>query len=162
MNRIASSKHQLSSYIDAPHLYAFFLNSIYATLCQLDAEYPHFYSWYYGKVAQEVKTKRREILFSISTDHYISGIVILKNFNSEKKICTIRVPEKYQRNGLGKALIINAMNILNTEKPLITVSSKKHEQFQRLFSYFGYTKTEEKQGLYLKNATENIYNGILI
>ncbi len=161
MNRIVSSKHQLSSYIDSSHQYDFFLNTIYSTLCQLDAEYPHFYSWYYGKVAQDVKAKRRDILFSISTDHYISGIIILKNFNSEKKICTIRVPEKYQRNGLGKALIINAMKILNTEKPLITVSSKKHIQFQRLFSYFGYTKTEEKQGFYLNNTTENVFNGIL-
>lgn len=162
MNRITSKKLQLSSYIDSPHQYDFFLNTIYATLCQLEAEYPQFHSWYYEKVAQEIKTKKREILFTISTDHYISGIVILKNHKSEKKICTIRVPEKYQKNGLGKALIINAMDILNTEKPLITVSSKKHAQFKRLFSYFAYTKTEEKQGFYFCDATENIYNGTLI
>jgi predicted GNAT family N-acyltransferase len=137
------------------------LDSIYQALCQLDNEYPQFYRWYYDKVAKDIFKGEREVLFTISSDKFISGIVILKKSFSENKLCTIRVPEPFQKNGLGKSLIIKAMEILNDEKPLVSVSFEKEREFKKLFNYFGFLKTQELRGKYLSRASEIVYNGVL-
>lgn len=151
---------KISSVIHSKPLFNFFCDSIYQTISQLEQEYPLFFDWYYKKVINDVAIGMREILFTVSDD-YISGLAILKTTTNEKKICTLRVMDKFQNQGIGKDLIKNSFAILDTEKPLITVSSAREYQFKRLFDHFGFQKRSKLSGYYKKDSFEITYNGFL-
>jgi predicted GNAT family N-acyltransferase len=130
------------------------------TISQLDKEYPNFQNWYYNKVKNNILSGGRDIHFTI-VDEYIAGVAILKNTIDEKKICTLRVSDSFQKKGIGKSLIKNSIDYLGVEKPLITVSSFKDYQFKKIFKYFGFEKCSELQHYYSLNSLEMTYNGIL-
>ena len=109
----------------------------------------------------DIFSGKREILFSI-IDDYISGIAILKNTPEERKICTLRVVDKFQHRGVAQVLVRNSFDFLDTEKPLITVSSVRDHQFKSLFDYFGFQKTFELSNYYKLDSSEIVYNGALI
>ena len=96
-------------------------------------------------------------MFDITTSGEIKGITILKLYGN-KKICTIRVGDKFQKQGLGTKMMIKSMEILECNKPLITVSNSRNNEFLKLFKYLGFKKRGEVIGLYVKNVSEIIYN----
>lgn len=153
--------HKISEFKENSSLFEFYLDSIYLTVCQLDNEYPHFKYWYYQKVKNDILLEKREIIFNI-IDNYISGIAILKKGTDENKICTLRVPEKFQKMGIGQVLLLDSFKYLNTQHPLITVNSQKQDQFKKLFSYFGFEKTDVYNQYYNKFSKEISFNGCLI
>ncbi|OJF75867.1 MAG: hypothetical protein BKP49_10440 [Treponema sp. CETP13] len=146
--------------IDDYPLFDYYFDSIYMTLTQLDGEYPHFKNWYYQKVKQDLLKGERNILFNFYDD-YIAGVAILKNNLYEKKICTLRVDERFQKNGIGTSLMLNSFYYLNTQTPIITVNSIKERQFRPLFTRFGFEKAEEYQNYYSFGSKEISYNGCL-
>ena len=127
------------------------------TLIQLDSEYPHFKDWYYQKVKQGLLKGERDILFNFYEDS-ITGVTILKNTSCEKKICTLRVDKRFQKNGIGTSLLLDSFDYLNTQKPIITLNSAKEPQFKSLFTYFGFKKVEEYRNLYGFGSKEISYN----
>ena len=128
---------------------------------KLRNEYPGFDLWFYSLFEKPACLKReREILLCICGDD-IAGIAILKRTFAEKKICTLRVEQKYQKMSLGKQLIGLSLEWLNTEKPLITVHKSKQYEFDKLFQYYNFQLMDEKQGYYSLFSTKLSYNGEL-
>jgi ribosomal protein S18 acetylase RimI-like enzyme len=157
--QVNNLNYKLSETIKASHLFDFYFDSIYKTIFQLNKDYPCFHDWYYGKVKRGVITGEREIIFNI-TGGYIAGIAILKKTWNEKKICTLRVSEKFQRNGIGRSLALESFKYLDTDAPFITVSFSKENQFKRLFNCFGFKKSSEFRNYYSPNKIEITYNDV--
>ncbi|QPB41678.1 GNAT family N-acetyltransferase [Rodentibacter haemolyticus] len=125
--------------------------------------YPDILSWY-KKVDQEIRKnpENREMFISLSNESNafcISGLMILKNTRDEKKICTLRVGDKYQGQGMGSEFLDKAIEFLGTNTPLITVPEESDKLFSKIFSKYGFEKTEEISGLYREGKKEYIYNG---
>lgn len=130
-----------------------------------DLPYPNIDAWF-NKVINEINNhpENREIFICLSNDGEspsILGLVILKKTHCEKKICTLKVDERYQRKGIGSALILKAFDFLETDKPLITVPEEYENMFSKILNKFGFKKTDEIHGLYRADKIEYIYNGLL-
>ena len=126
--------------------------------------YPNIDIWY-QKVIAEINDypKSREMFICLSNEENllsISGLMILKNTCDEKKICTLRVKENYQRKGIGTEFMQKAFDFLETEKPVITVPEESEKVFARIFNKYGFEKKDEIPNLYRKNKIEHIYNGL--
>ncbi|QIM69073.1 GNAT family N-acetyltransferase [Basfia succiniciproducens] len=126
--------------------------------------YPDISNWY-NKVIQEIKINpnNREMFISLSNENNslsISGLMILKNHLEEKKICTLRIKDSYQKKGIGSELLEIAFGFLDTKKPLITVPEESVDIFSRIFNKYGFEKKDEIPDLYRKNKIEYIYNGL--
>jgi predicted acetyltransferase len=133
---------------------------LYKSLISLEKDYPGFKQWYFDKVVPGVVTGQRDIIVSHFQSN-ISGILILKNTEFEKKICTLRVVSRFRKKGIGKRLFRRAFEILDTDKPVITVSESRVSQFKPLLTYYGFKLSDVVKGVYLKSANEYVYNGFL-
>ncbi|WP_410681010.1 GNAT family N-acetyltransferase [Avibacterium paragallinarum] len=83
---------------------------------------------------------------------------MLKNKNGEKKICTIRVDEKYRKQGIGNALFDKAFKYLDTDSPLITVSEECDPSLKKLLKKYNFKQTSKKKNLYREGKLEYFYN----
>ncbi len=139
-----------------------YINKIRTFLSDLVIEYPLHDQWFSGVVGELRKnTKTREILFILNNSDEIVGVSILKKTKLEKKICTFRVAEKYQRQGIGTMLMKKSLEFLETDKPIITVSGSKHNEFIRLFKRFNFSLNMVYFGKYCDLSFEYCYNGVL-
>lgn len=132
---------------------------VYRELKELENEYFGFENWYQTKVIGEIGDNR-EVIISLFANR-IAGIAILKR-GPENKICTLRVVDNFRGMGLGKALMEMSFHYLNTEKPLITVSSCKSQQFKNLFKFYNFKQEGLYQHKYSSKFNELTFNGILI
>ena len=127
--------------------------------------YPNIDAWF-NKVINEINhhPENREMFICLSNNDgspSVLGLVILKKTHCEKKICTLKVDERYQRKGIGSALILKAFDFLETDKPLITVPEEYDDVFSKILDKFGFEKTCAIYGLYRDHKIEYIYNGLL-
>ncbi|WP_165773133.1 GNAT family N-acetyltransferase [Conservatibacter flavescens] len=125
--------------------------------------YPEIIEWY-QKVIKEIEKKpsSRDMFISLSNENnsfVISGLMILKKTENEKKICTLRVKDNYQKKGIGSILMGMAFDFLETKKPLITVPEESVDNFSKIFNKFDFQEVEKISDLYRKNKIEYIYNG---
>lgn len=125
--------------------------------------YPNISQWY-DRVIKEINEnpEHREMFIVLSNEDNllsISGLMILKNHLSEKKICTLRVKDGYQGKGIGTKLLEYAFQYLNTRTPLITVPQESVAIFSRIFNKYGFIQTECRPNLYREGRDEYIYNG---
>ena len=130
-----------------------------------DLPYPNIDAWL-NKVINEINhhPENREMFICLSNNDglpFILGLIILKKTHCEKKICTLKVDERYQRKGIGSALILKAFDFLETDKPLITVPEEYENVFSKILNKLGFKKTAEIHGLYRVDKIEYIYNGDL-
>ncbi|WP_425467319.1 GNAT family N-acetyltransferase [Rubellimicrobium roseum] len=125
----------------------------------LQSTYPGFRSWYWSKVVPGVERGSRRIF--LSTDQSgLKGVVIAKR-GAERKLCTVWVAPHARRHGVGRLLVADAMDWLETERPLITVSEHRAPLFLGLFQYFGFELQEELLGYYGGSSKELVFNGRL-
>ena len=134
-------------------------SQVYFHLQELNKDYNEFYSWYYSKVLPQVEKNIRNIVI-VGYKNEIAGIAITKN-HLEKKICTLRVTPKYQKSGVGKILFESAFNLLETEKPIITVSESRSFEFRRILNYYGFNLEKVYHNYYKNRHAELSYNGLL-
>lgn len=160
MRIVQISKLKLSNFKNEPLLFDFYLKEIYKSISLLEHEYPFFKEWYYEKVKNGILLDKRDIVFAM-VDEHIAGVSIIKNDNDEKKLCTLRVSESFQKRGIGKSLIEDSLMALDTRYPLITVNSSKNYQFKRLFDYFGFKQVQCYKAYYISFLDEISYNGVL-
>lgn len=131
-------------------------------LRDLSYEYP-LHDYWFEEVAKRLinKSYEREILFVLNENGDIIAAAILKNTLVEQKICTLRVAEKYQRQGIGSLLVKKSCELLNNSKPIITVSENKRKEFLPLFKALGFIETEHYENKYKDNTREYCFNGYL-
>lgn len=133
----------------------------------IEKDYPNILEWYNQKVLPGLETGEREIILACKIYKFyknnkipieILGYVILKKTPSEKKICTFRVEEKYQRLGIGKRLMEASFEFLETRKPMITITEDNVKFFEPLLKRYKFKLVEKIKDLYVKGKTEYIYN----
>lgn len=131
----------------------------YKKTSKLRLEYPEYREWYFNKVVPGLNALERDIILVLN-ECEILGVSIIKDSN-EKKICTFRIDEKYQRQGIGKLLFEKSFEILNCEKPIITIPGARVNEFNRIFKYFNFKLEGKYVNYYRHNSFELAYNGIL-
>jgi len=152
----------LSEFINNQDKFIYHTDNVFRTLSTLDNDYPNFTNWYYTKVIPELKLGEREVIMAYNdADKVLSGISILKITEIEKKICTLRISPKYRKNGLGKVLFTKSLEILETDKPVITITKDKVHQFSPLLGHFGFKLSQVIKDYYINSREEYVYNGFL-
>lgn len=141
-----------------PIIRAKYFSELRLFLSILEYDYPFFTSWL-DKVFLELNSPKRKIILCLSNDDiHIYGVAILKDTQDEKKICTIRVERAYQNLGIGTVLVKMAQEILNCEKPLITVSEKLICDFLPFLRKFDFKLVSKVKSLYLEGHYEYFFN----
>lgn len=138
-----------------------FKNKVYSFLFMLNLEYPNFSHWYNSLFDTNGLLKNNRHIIICFSENCIAGVSILKDETNEKKICTLRVAPLYQQMGIGKSLIEKSFEILECEKPLITIHISKYHEFKSLFQRYGFTVEQQAQSYYGLLKSELSYNGIL-
>jgi len=136
------------------------LNEIYHSLAYLENEYPHFNQWFYDKVIRGICNNHRSVIVK-RIGGEIAGIAILKDA-SEKKISTLRVIDKFKGMGIGSELVRHSFDLLNTDKPLITVAASRYDEFEKLLTQHNFTLSQSLRSFYKANEIELCFNGKLI
>lgn len=135
---------------------------VYDFLKRLKYEYKNFDTWY-DSLFDEYHNlvNGREIIIFEDITGVISGVAILKNTENEKKICTLRVGEQFQHQGIGSQLIEMSIKTLGIDKPMITINKSKFKQFKKLFDKYNFELTQTKRHYYGIFNTELVFNGTL-
>lgn len=133
---------------------------LYNNLYSLKNEYPNFFDWYRNLFNKDYTLKPDREIFLCKYNDDIAGIIILKKSKYERKICTLRIKEHYQKNGIAKKLIKAGIEWLEEAKPLVTVGEYRDEQFKHLFKYFGFN-LKDRINCYNSERTEFFYNNIV-
>jgi len=94
-------------------------------------QYPDYWKWYFEKSIPRVINKTGEMIFYLD-GFSIVGLSILKNDPEEKKICTLLVNEEYRKKGYSKAILEASFDYLKTDKPLITIPTKRLDEFSKI------------------------------
>lgn len=121
--------------------------------------YPNGNEWLSTKVFSN--NTNRLLLISQLPNGLVNGFSILKNDDSEKKICTLFVSPEFRGNGFGTALLNRSLALLGCNKPLITVSDDLLLSFIPLFSRYGFENTESYVDRYRDGHIEYSFNGVL-
>ncbi|MBT9760581.1 GNAT family N-acetyltransferase [Collinsella aerofaciens] len=85
----------------------------------------------------------------------------VKDDGAEKKICSLRVDANHRGRGVGTALIAASIELLDDERPLITVPQEVMPSLSPLLEKFGFEAMAEYRNLYREGASEFFYNGTL-
>lgn len=141
----------------------FKIDSIFSELSFLRTEYPDFYAWFYKKVVFGLSNNSRKIFLASNPHSFgkVNGVLILKDTNSEKKICTLYVDKESRMNGIGNKFMEIAFNELNTDRPLITVSDNRLKEFSKLLNKYNFESVDALPDYYADNHTEYTFNGHL-
>jgi len=125
----------------------------------------------YLKVSQkklrniEEKDKAKLMIEGLKDDFIVrgnielAGILILKNTENEKKICTIRVIENFRNKGIGTKLFEKSFEYLETKTPLITLPEECYKEgFKFLLERYRFKMTNKIIGAYRENKIEYFFN----
>lgn len=138
-----------------------YLDVAFDFIRHLSQDYPGFSDWYKSKVVSGIYSEERKIIIYTGSSRKIAGISIIKNTEEEKKLCTIRVAPEFRRMGVGRKLFESSFELLNTDSPVITVSSPRMPQFKKILSYYGFKLEDKMEGIYSAGHSEYIFNGNL-
>jgi GNAT superfamily N-acetyltransferase len=130
---------------------------IYAA--QLGLLYPNFRIWLANVVVPGVQAGDRRFFIYDQADHF--GFVIAKRTADERKLCTVYVDPASRGRGIASDLMLDAMDWLGTERPVITISEDRLVDFRPLVKRLDFSLTQVAQSYYRENIREFIFNGQL-
>lgn len=128
--------------------------------------YPKSRKWLFDKVIPDVNSRKRKIIFIMDGTKTIKkGCLIIKDYQDEKKICTIWVNNKFkdEYDDIIRVLINKAITELKVDMPLVTLSGKckYFEIYDKAFKDYGFLVLDVKNDYYIKGIKEYCYNGVL-
>nr|QIM10389.1 hypothetical protein PlAlph_1430 [uncultured Alphaproteobacteria bacterium] len=129
-------------------------DAIYKTTQNISRLYPKYQNWFYVRFLQGLKAQTRIILYCLSADNEIAGVILLKKTAAENKICTLFVCEKYQRKGIASALLGKSLKIFGNQRPIITVSESNYAQMAKLLDNYGFKLQNVQTGEYSTTEKE--------
>lgn len=138
-----------------------YINKLTSFLHDLVDEYPEHERWIRGAIRQILSGEEREAILLIDKNCNIGAAAIVKRNLTEKKICTFRVAGPCQRQGYGTLLMSICIDYLQTDKPIITVSDTRIEEYKKLFNYYGFKCEQTYYGKYKPTISEYCFNGVL-
>jgi len=103
--------------------------------------------------AQSITTRR-----GIIPVYTLTGCALLKNEPEEKKLCCLFVDPNYRGQKIASKLIEDSFELLNTNKPLMTVSQQNLGMLQKLIDRYGFELTSVKESVYKPGVKEYFYN----
>lgn len=128
-------------------------------LVDLAFEYPFFKEWLKGVFDELISTDQRIIVLCCGSSKFdIKGVSILKKTRDEKKICTLRVDKSYRNQGIGSVLLRRSIEILEENKPLITVSGIHMKEFSPFLKKHGFVLKDKVKSLYRRGSYEYFFN----
>ena len=116
------------------------VNEIYLATDYNHYQYPDYYKWYYGKTIPRIFDQTGEIIFYLD-GLTIAGLAILKKDLEESKICTLMMVEEYRKKGYSKALLESAFEYLGTTQPLITIPTKRLDEFSKIIQAYDWKES---------------------
>lgn len=129
-------------------------NEIYLLTDYNHKQYQEYLKWYYNKNIPRVLNGTGEIIFYLE-GFTVSGLAILKKDVDEKKICTLMINEEYRKKGYSKEILESAFEYLETDKPLITIPTKRIEEFKSIITAYDWEESK-RTDMYL--SEEIIFN----
>lgn len=126
----------------------------------LSASYPSFDNWLLQKVVPGISTGERTVVIEYRSSTPV-GILIVKHTAEERKLCTLRVRPHFENKGLGLKLFEAAFELLETDRPLLSVSETTLPKFSKVFDHFGFSQEASYEGVYLPREVELAFNGLL-
>ena len=123
-------------------------------LKKLVYEYNNFEEWFSQLFISDILLKNDREIIICECDYQLAGVAILKNDDIEKKICTLRVAKRFQKQGIGQHLMELSFEWLNDDKPLITIHNSKKHEFNKLFKRYNFELEEKKWGYYRGSLPE--------
>ena len=124
--------------------------------------YPKFEEWFNKILIENLNfPNKREIFFCINKEKLlinICGIMILKKYKEEKKICTLYVLENFRNKKIGSQMIKKSFEYLGTNKPFITIPEEEYLNFKVLLNKYNFIETKKIKNYYRKNKIEYFYN----
>ena len=97
--------------------------------------------------------KKGEIIFYLDGLEVVSLATLKKT--DEKKICTLLVNEDYQKKGYSKQILEDSFDYLDTDKPLITIPTRRLDEFRGIISAYDWQETFRTNEYY---SEEVIFN----
>lgn len=131
--------------------------TIEAALSVVGINYPNFEDWF-GKIFVEAlrEDTRRDIVLAVEGTQ-IAGVLILKDMDGEKKICTLVVLPAFRKQGIGNEFFEIAFEYLGTRKPPFSVSQDVVPSMAGFIRKFKFKLTNIDQA-YNKTKAEFYYN----
>lgn len=127
-----------------------------AFLTPLSQYYPGFNLWF-DKHYQQVNNENTIVVLNESG---ILGVSLFKKTPNENKIRCVRIRPDLQGSGLGIRLIDKTIDVLEDDKPLVTVSEELLHEYSRAFvNRYNFKLTEVTKGQYRRHRLEYVFNG---
>ncbi|MCS3841098.1 GNAT superfamily N-acetyltransferase [Pseudomonas sp. JAI111] len=143
-----------------PDAYTTTLPILIQHLQELSGFYPEFNTWLYQKMIPGIVTGERSILLEHRRGT-LSGLAIVKNNEVEQKLCCLRVLPAFQGTGVGLRLFERTFELLNNDRPLLSVAEEQIEVFRKLFAYYGFELEKKYNGYYRPLKDELSFNGLI-
>ncbi len=126
---------------------------IYSFTKYNEKQYPGYYKWFYEKNIPRIIKGNGDIFFFKDNEKIVAVSVVKKD--KEKKICTFFVDSKYRGLGLGRKLLKESFDYLETTKPLITIPVSKIHFFEDIIKKYSW----KSNGLISEyNELEEVFN----
>ncbi len=122
-------------------------------------DYPEYKDWFLNKQVKGINVDR-DIIFAMYNDEIV-GVSNIKGNNTEKKICTLYIKDCFRKNSIGSNLINLSCEELETNKPLITISSNKIYDYRKIIIKNQWELSDELNNFYKENSNEYVFNGRL-
>lgn len=153
--------YKLSSLINNHKLFGKFVQAAYSVTDYICKDYPNHFKWYWTKEIPRVFDGTGEIIIC-AINNNIAGVAFLKKDDTECKICTFLVVEKYRGRHIATRMLEQAFKYLGTTKPLITISDYKISSFKHIIKKYDWKLTQiMSKGYYNDTYREYVYNGKL-
>lgn len=115
-------------------------NEIYLLTDYNHEQYPEYWKWYYNKNIPRVIDGSGDIIFYLD-GFTIIGLTILKKNIEEAKICTFMINEEYRKKGYSKELLESSFEYLGTDKPLITIPTRRLDEFSKIITAYDWKES---------------------
>lgn len=127
--------------------------AIYMQTAYNHDQYPGYLKWFYTVNLPRIFKGKGDIIFYLDGLEVVS-LSTLKN-SDEKKICTLLINEDYRKKGYSKQILEDSFEYLGTETPLITIPTKRLDEFSKIIDAYHWKKTDRNDEYY---SEEVIFN----
>ena len=134
--------------------------------------YDGHWDWLQNKFFPGLQEGKRGYSFAIDSDskqivtlkrgimpiYTLAGCALLKDEPDEKKLCCLFVDPNYRGQKIASKLVEDSFEVLNTNKPVMTVSQQNLGMLQKLIERYGFELTSVKESVYKPGVKEYYYN----
>lgn len=127
-------------------------------IATLDRFYPDVSYWYVNQVVPGLMTGNDKLLIARDGNH-IAGVALGKSTSEETKLRCVRVHPDYQGSGIGIKLIDNMIDLLEHDRPTVTVSEELIHHYSRIFvNRYNFKLNHVSKGQYRSGKLEYLFN----